>query len=116
MTTRSTPRKNTTLYEEKFTASKELYYETYEIGKSLGKGGFAQVYELFSKGGTQLNAVKIISKLDKQNKQDPIYLEKVPLPPPRSVLKSRSCKSPPSPPTTSSATSTTSAIVNICTS
>lgn len=75
--TRSNPKKHTTLYEEKYNEQNELYYEGYEVGRALGKGGFAHVYEIQQQGSPQVNAVKMISKLDKQGKQDPVYLEKV---------------------------------------
>lgn len=44
MATRNQPKKNSTIYEEKYNSQKELYYETYEVGRALGKGGFAHVY------------------------------------------------------------------------
>jgi serine/threonine protein kinase len=55
------------------------YYESYELGKQLGKGGFAQVYELLkhkdSLPGTK--AVKVISMKDKNGQIERSYVEKV---------------------------------------
>jgi len=46
MTTRSNSRKNTTLFEVRSLDKGEKHYEQYRIGNQLGKGGFANVYEI----------------------------------------------------------------------
>lgn len=46
MTTRSHSRKNTTVYEVRSLNKAEQQYLVYNIGQQLGKGGFANVYEI----------------------------------------------------------------------
>lgn len=48
MATRSHPRKHSPLYEEKRNSRNEVYYQPYTLGRPLGKGGFAQVFEVHS--------------------------------------------------------------------
>jgi serine/threonine protein kinase len=38
------------------------HYKTYKLGKYLGKGGFAKVYELTDNETKELFAVKIVNK------------------------------------------------------
>jgi serine/threonine protein kinase len=68
----SSVRKNQIISEEKFTAKGEQYKESYQIGRMLGKGGFATVFEATSTSDDKKYAVKIIpiqtSKPDSMDK------------------------------------------------
>jgi serine/threonine protein kinase len=77
MTARSHSRKNTTLYEVRLSDRGEHHYQQYRIGNQLGKGGFANVYEITKEHELCTNAVKIILKTDRHGKSDPLILEKV---------------------------------------
>jgi polo-like kinase 1 len=62
MSLRSTScnRKNQIICEEKVTAKGQIYRESYQIGKLLGKGGFATCFEVTSISDDKKYAVKII--------------------------------------------------------
>ena len=87
MSTRSHSRKNSTVYEVRSLGKSEQHYEQYKIGEQLGKGGFANVYEITKHNERSTNAVKVISKTDKNGRLDPLILDKVFLRLERSNLK-----------------------------
>lgn len=73
MTTRTHHRRNSPLYEERRNSRNELYYKPYTLGRPLGKGGFAHVYEAHIAEDNTAVALKIIGKSDRSGKVDPQY-------------------------------------------
>lgn len=56
----SSGRKNQTIYEERVTGEGQIFRESYQIGKLLGKGGFATCFEVTCISDNKKYAVKII--------------------------------------------------------
>jgi serine/threonine protein kinase len=77
MSTRSQSRKNTSLYEVRSCSKGSKQYVHYRIGSMLGKGGFATVYEIVKDQAHETQAVKIISKKDKNGRLDHHLEQKV---------------------------------------